>query len=125
MKFLTVSQAIKIHGIIIDELGGANGLRSRELLESAVFRMRTSFEGRDLYKTIFEKAATILESIAKNHPFIDGNKRTAFVCSVTFLEVNGYKTAFDAEKAEDFMTKVANREKSLVEISNFLKENLI
>ena len=123
MKFLTIKQVIGIQTEIIDVFGGAKGIRSKNLLESAVFRMRASFDGKDLYPDIFTKAAAIFESLAKNHPFVDGNKRTAFVSAVTFLEINGHETEFDKENAEEFILKMISREKSFKQIVNFLKRN--
>lgn len=123
MKFLSVKQIIEIHAGIIDSFGGANGLRSKELLESATLRMRASFDGKDLYIGIFAKAAALFESLAKNHAFVDGNKRTAFVGAVTFLEINGYETEFDKENAEKFILELVGGQKSFKQIVNFLKKN--
>ncbi len=122
-KFLTVKQVLDMHADCIHIFGGKKGIRSNNLLESAVFRMQASFDGQDLYPTIFEKAAALFESLLKNHPFFDGNKRIAFVSAVTFLEINGYSTKFNAEKTEKFILEVIAHKKSLKDISKFLKKN--
>lgn len=103
--------------------GGAHGVRSTGLLESAVFRMRASFGGVDLYKNIFEQAATLFESLCRNHPFLDGNKRTAFVAVVTFLEINGHQTEFDLGKTEEFVLRVAMGKQKFKSIVAFFKKH--
>lgn len=121
--YLSIQQVEEIHDLLIKQLSGSYGVRSKDLLESAVFRMQATFGGDDLYKDIFEKAAALLESLCKNHPFVDGNKRTAFTCAVTFLELNGYKTEFNKEEAENIMIRVVLSKLSFEEIAKFLKEN--
>ncbi|MBI2639177.1 type II toxin-antitoxin system death-on-curing family toxin [Candidatus Peregrinibacteria bacterium] len=121
--YLSVQQVEQIHDVSIRQFGGSHGVRSKELLESAVFRMQATFGGEDLYKDIFDKAAALLESLCKNHPFIDGNKRAAFTCAVTFLELNNYDIKFDKEETEKMMVKVAASKFSFEEIAKFLKEN--
>lgn len=83
-ELLTVSDVIKIHDKIILRYGGCTGLRSKHLLESAVGRIDTGY-----YDTIFEMAAALFEGIYLNHPFLDGNKRTAFCTLYVFLRLNG------------------------------------
>ncbi|OYU96555.1 MAG: type II toxin-antitoxin system death-on-curing family toxin [Bacteroidetes bacterium B1(2017)] len=68
-----------MHNILIDKFGGSKGERDQDLLESAINRPFASFDNQDLYPTHSDKAAAILESILINHPFVDGNKRTAYV----------------------------------------------
>jgi death-on-curing protein len=119
--YLSVQHVEKIHDVMIGEFGGSKGVRSRELLESAVFRMQTTFGGNELYVDDFEKAAAMLESICRNHAFIDGNKRTAFTAAVTFLEINGHNMEFDKIEAEEMMISVASGNESFAEIVKFLK----
>ena len=68
-------------------LGGEHG---RGLLESAIFQPRQTFNGRFLYRTVFDKAAVLLYSRIKDHPFVDGNKRMALTAVTVFLTLNGY-----------------------------------
>lgn len=79
------SQALEIHAILIERFGGSHGVRDRELLNSALHRPFQTFDGKELYPTTQEKAAAILESIVKNHPFSDGNKRTSYVLARLLL----------------------------------------
>lgn len=69
---------------MIKRFGGTPGIRDITLLESAIARPQASFEQKDLYSEIFVKAAALMESLLKNHPFIDGNKRTAFTAAGIF-----------------------------------------
>jgi death-on-curing protein len=70
--------ATYLHNLLIDEFGGSKGIRDRGSLEAALNRPFATFDGHDLYPTIVEKATAIFESIIINHPFMDGNKRTAY-----------------------------------------------
>lgn len=83
-EYLTVADALALHAILIRKYGGADGVRDMGALESALFRPQTGY-----YKDLIEEAAALLESLAINHPFIDGNKRVAFAVTDTFLRING------------------------------------
>ena len=85
---ITVEEVIKLHDKIIFETGGYPGLRDIRLLESAVLGCYQSFDGIDLYPTIMEKSARMAYTICKNHPFLDGNKRTAIVAMLVILRMN-------------------------------------
>lgn len=76
---ITIEGVLFIHLTLIQEFGGTPGIRSRDLLESAIKRPFQTFDGDDLYPTPKDKAAAIIESIIRNHPFLDGNKRTGYV----------------------------------------------
>jgi death-on-curing protein len=96
--YLTVGEVLEIHHQQIDNYGGARGLRDKGLLESAVFRPQIGY-----YSTIAEEAAALMESLANNHPFLDGNKRVAFAAGHTFLLVNGYDLEVKPLAAYEFM----------------------
>jgi death-on-curing protein len=98
--YLTVGEVLQIHHQQIDEYGGAHGLRDQGLLESAVFRPQVGY-----YSTIAEEATAPMESLAKNHPFVDGNKRVAFAATHTFLLVNGYDLEVKPLQAYEFMMR--------------------
>lgn len=123
MKFLSLEEVKQIHDMLIEEFGGSKGLRSEALLDSAVYRMNASFDGKDLYGSIYEKTAALFESLCKNHPFLDGNKRTAFVSAVTFLTINGCETDFDKDEAEEFVLKIATQKVELKKIAEFFKKH--
>lgn len=86
--YLTVADVIGLHAISIQRYGGKAGLRDAGALESALFRPQTGY-----YEDIIAEAAALMESLAINHPFIDGNKRVAFAATDVFLRVNGWRLA--------------------------------
>lgn len=83
-EYLTAADVLALHSILIKRYGGTDGMRDMGALESALFRPQTGY-----YKDLIEETAALLEGIAINHPFIDGNKRVAFAVTDTFLRING------------------------------------
>lgn len=98
MKYITIEYILKLHKKMIDATGGLDGIRSIELLNSAVENSKSTFDGVDLYSTIEEKCANICYSMVSNHPFADGNKRTGLYAMLVLLEYNGIKLAFSQEE---------------------------
>ncbi|ACI53279.1 death-on-curing family protein (plasmid) [Gluconacetobacter diazotrophicus PA1 5] len=96
--YLTVIEVLAIHDDQIGRYGGATGIRDRGLLEAALFRPQTGY-----YADLIEEAAALWESLSQNHPFIDGNKRTAFAVTWTFLAINGARLTAGAGETEDFI----------------------
>ena len=88
--FLTIAEVLEIHSKQLDAHGGIHGIRSQSLFESAVMTPQASFGGEYLHKDIYEMAAAYAFHIAENQPFLDGNKRTALVSALAFLDINGY-----------------------------------
>ncbi|HUM70888.1 MAG TPA: type II toxin-antitoxin system death-on-curing family toxin, partial [Chloroflexota bacterium] len=88
-EYLTAQQVLFIHARLIATTGGEHGVRDIGLLESAVARPQATFDGVELYPDLFHKAAALMESLAQNHPFVDGNKRTAITATAMFLRRNG------------------------------------
>lgn len=111
--YLTLAEALAIHGDQIERYGGAPGVRDLGLLEAALFRPQTGY-----YADLIEEAAALWESLAQNHPFIDGNKRVAFACAYTFLAINGARIAADPLAAYDFIN-------GLYEAHDFTFNNLV
>ena len=107
MRYLTAEQVLFIHSRIIDETGGMHGIRDLGLLESAVSRPHATLTNKYLYPTSFHKAAALMESLIKNHPFIDGNKRTAITSAGIFLQINGYLLKASHNELVDFAIAVA------------------
>jgi len=98
VQFLSLDEAIEIHSVLIRRFGGPEGIRDLGLLESALYRPQTGY-----YKSLNEMAAALFESLIKNHPFIDGNKRVAFFATDVFLRMNGYKLQVEAKAAHSFL----------------------
>ena len=107
MKYLTSEQILFIHSRLIDSTGGTHGIRDIGLLQSAAGRLEATFGGEDLYPDIFHKAAALMESLIKNHPFIDGNKRTAITSTGIFLQMNGYSLETSQKELESFTLDMA------------------
>ncbi len=118
-----MSQVLWIHKQSVDKYGGAHGIRDVGLMVSAVERPKSSFEDQDLYESVFDKAASLLQSLLKNHPFIDGNKRTALAAAGIFLKINGFKLKNTELEEVEFAVKVDKENLSEKKISEWLKEN--
>jgi death-on-curing protein len=84
--YLTVVDALDLHRQLIELFGGSHGVRDMGALEAALFRPQSGY-----YDDIVQEACALLESLAINHPFIDGNKRIAFAVMDTFLRINGHR----------------------------------
>lgn len=123
IKFLTVPQVLFIHDQMVKRFGGSLGIRDVGLVESAVARPQVTFDGKHLYISTFDKAAALLQSLLKNHPFIDGNKRTALTSAGLFLKMNGYKLVNAGEEEIEFGIKVDNQHLSIEKIAWWLKEH--
>ena len=83
--YLTVADVLGMHSVLIQRFGGDPGIRDPGALEAAMFRPQTGY-----YDDILAEAAALMESLAINHPFVDGNKRVAFAAAHVFLRVNGW-----------------------------------
>lgn len=123
MNYLNAEQVLFIHSRLIDETGGMQGLRDLGLLESAVSRPQVVFNNEELYPTIFHKAAALAESLIKNHPFIDGNKRTAITSTAIFLQINGYILKTSQRELVDFTLALATRKSYLNQAVIWLEEH--
>jgi death-on-curing protein len=123
MKYLTVKDILLLHEMQIDKFGGSHGLRDLRLLESAVKRPQATFDGVDLYKSIFDKGATLLHSLLMNHQFVDGNKRTAMFSVMTFIELNGYKFIANKEEIVEYALYIENSKPEIGQISAWLKNH--
>ena len=95
---ISVSETIYIHDILIERFGGSSGIRDVGLLESALARPFQTFDGADLYPESIEKAADLIQSLLNNHPFVDGNKRTAYVLMRLILINDGYDIVASQEE---------------------------
>src|ERR1700730_17323625 len=103
--YLTVAEVVEIHRILIDEFGGLHGIRDQGLLESAVFRPQNGY-----YNSVLEEAAALMESLANNHAFHDGNKRISFAATDTMLRANGWFLDVDPQAAHDFIEGSIHRQ---------------
>lgn len=98
-------------------------LKDAGLLESALARPRTTVFGQDAYMTLDLKAAALMHSIIKNHPMVDGNKRTSLLALQIFLGLNGYSVIATADDTFDFVIAIATDQVSLDEMANWIAEH--
>lgn len=103
-EYVTTADALFFHKQLIENYGGAPGIRDAGALESALHRPQTGY-----YDTIIHEAAALLESLVQNHPFIDGNKRTAFAVVDVFLRINGHTITADSVAVYDKFIKLLDQ----------------
>ena len=120
---ISIIEALEIHSILIERFGGTKGLRDKALLESALNRPLQTFDGQQLYPTTIEKAAAILESIVKNHPFIDGNKRTAYVLTRLILMNGNLDIKANKEEKYKFVIDISTSSLDFDQIVDWLRNN--
>lgn len=121
--FLTLEQVLYIHEEEINRYGGSSGLRDLTLLESAIFRPQTTFGGKELYPTLFNKASSLMHSIINNHPFIDGNKRTGTATMLVFLDLNGYMLTVSQKELVHLALDISAKKLTITDISTLLERN--
>lgn len=117
---ISMDEAIRIHSILVDKFGGLDGLRDKNLLESALKRPYQTFDSKDLYSTPPEKAAALFESLLINHLFIDGNKRFGYVAMRLTLMDYGLDLIASEDDKYKFVIKVANGESDFDEILGWI-----
>ena len=123
MKYLTREQILLTHSIIIDETGGAHGLRDSAALFALVELPKQSAFGKEFYPTLFLKAAVYARNIISAHPFIDGNKRTAMTTAGVFLENNGFRVIAMEGEIERFAREIIRTKMDLLAIAAWLKKH--
>jgi death-on-curing protein len=125
VNYLTPAQILFIHARLIDETGGVHGIRDVGLLESAAARPAATFGGEDLYADLFEKAAALFESLVRNHPFLDGNKRAAIASTGLFLRINGVRLTAANEELERFTLHTAEARPELADSVAWLRARTV
>ena len=120
--FLTLAEVIEFHAEEIRRYGGQDGVRDFGLLESALAQPEASFAGEWLHHDVYEMAAAYAYHVCQNHPFIDGNKRTALACALTFLEVNGVSIRRPQDLLKDAMLAVASGRMSKADFAQLLRK---
>lgn len=123
-NFLEVEDVLEIHDLLIDQLGGTLGIRDRGLLESALAQPQASFSGKFLHTTISAQAAAYLYHLSQNHPFLDGNKRTAYGAMETFVRLNGYKLNFSDQEAYNLVMQVAQGQMTKDKVTTVLEQHI-
>ena len=120
-QYLLPEQVLFLHSRLIEETGGAHGIRDLGMLLSAVGRPQATFEDQELYPDLFTKTAAVMDSLVRNHPFVDGNKRTGIAAAGIFLWINHYRLVVENEEMVRFTLACAQSQLSLVEMTDWFK----
>ena len=123
MNYLTAEQILFLHARLVAETGGSHGVRDLNSLLSAVGRPQASFNDQDLYPDPFTKAAALMDSLIRNHPFVDGNKRTGVAATALFLLRNGYHINISNVELEKFTLEVAQSQHPIEDIALWFRKN--
>lgn len=108
MRFLTLGEVVELHQRLLNQSGGAPGIRDLGLLESALAQPKATFGGADLHPTLIDKAAAIGFALVANHAFMDGNKRIGHAAMEVFLLLNDYEIDASVDEQERLMLDVAS-----------------
>ncbi len=119
--FLALDEVLALHEDQIARYGGRPGVRDLDLLISSIGTPSATFDGKFLYEDVFEMAAAYLYHVSRNHPFVDGNKRTALAAALVFLRINGFRLAAEEDPMTDLVVRVATGEATKAEAAVFLK----
>jgi death-on-curing protein len=122
IHYLTPEQVLFLHSRLISTIGGGHGVRDIGMLLSTLGRAQATFDGKELYPDIMLKAAALIDSLVRNHPFVDGNKRTAITASALFLRLNGYLLQVENREMVLFALACAQSQLSLVEIAEWFRK---
>ncbi|NMI07330.1 type II toxin-antitoxin system death-on-curing family toxin [Paenibacillus sp. SZ31] len=120
--FLTIEEVVAAHHFMMKKM---NDTAQAGVKDSAINRPLQSLFGEDAYPSIFDKATALLESLVKNHCFYNGNKRTAYLVTKSFLRVNGYHLQMERKYAVEFMVKIAEGEYTFEKIVRLLEEHSV
>ena len=124
MRYLSLVEILELHEAIIASTGGARGIRDVGALESAVNQPRLTFNQADLYPDLVSKAAALCFSLVRNHPFIDGNKRTGHAAMETFLILNGSEIDAHVEEQERLILDLAAGKLTREELTFWLNDHI-
>ncbi len=124
MRYLTLAEIVDLHLLIAKATGGASGIRNLGALESAIAQPKATFDGKDLYRSITEKAAVLCFSIVQGHPFVDGNKRTGHAAMAAFLLLNGSEIDATLDEQERIMLSLASGQVNRHEFTEWLQRHV-
>ena len=125
MRYLGLGDILELYRRIMEETGGATGVRDLNGLQSALAQPRMTFEGNDLYPSVAAKAAALGFSLIMNHPFLDGNKRVGHAAMELFLLMNGQEIAAAVDEQQEAILRVAKGEMRREEFLNWLERHMV
>ena len=121
---IDLKEVVTIQEILIERFGGTKGLRDKGLLELSLNRIYQTFDNAELYPTLIDKSSALIESIIKNHPFVDGNKRIGYTLMRLFLLENGHDINSSQDEKYEFVINIASGRFSILEIKNWIEKNI-
>jgi death-on-curing protein len=125
MRYLTLNELLQLHNQLVEQSGGSAEIHSVEALESALAQPRMTFGREDLYPTVVEKAAALGFSLIRNHPFVDGNKRTGHAAMEIFLILNGHEIDASVDEQERIILQLAAGELERKAFDEWLQAHIV
>ncbi len=123
MNFFSEEQVLKIHSSLITKTGGIDGVREYNLLDLSLKSIFQTFDGKELYHSILDKAVQLCYSLIENHPFLDGNKRIGIHLTLVFLKINGVDLNYSQEELIDLGLGIASGKIKKDEIKKWFMEH--
>ena len=124
MRYLSLGEVVDLHQALLDQTGGATGIRDLGGLESALAQPRATFGGTDLHPSVIDKAAALGFSLALNHPFVDGNKRVAHAAMEVFLLLNGLELLGTMDEQERLMLDLSAAHLTREQLTAWLQQHV-
>ncbi len=124
-RFLELAEVLEIHQSRIQKYGGKDGIRDLGLLQSALAQPSAGFADKYFHTDLYEMAAAYLFHLSRNHPFLDGNKRTALACCLVFLAYNEIEIKTESAELEELTVQAAQGSIEKVQIADFLRKHSI
>lgn len=125
MRILTKDQILTLHSQLTDIFGGSPEIRDEALLDSAVNTPFQTFDGKELYPTLLDKASRLCFELVNNHPFVDGNKRIGTHAMLVFLAINGVELEYSDAELIDLILAVASGKQSASDLLQWLQQHII
>jgi death-on-curing protein len=125
MNALSLEQLLEIHTLVVEATGGSTGLRDLGRLEAAIATQTQNVFGEGLYPSIIDKTAAVIRGIIADHPFIDGNKRTAILAGLTLLGINHIQFNAKPGEIEDFAVQVAAHKLDVPAVVSWLQHHIM
>ena len=125
MNKIDVKQVVLLHELLINQIGGLHGVKDIGLLDSAVNSIYQTFDGKELYPSIEQKAARLGYNLINNHAFIDGNKRVGVLAMLTFMEFNNVKLQYTDQEIIDICFGVANGNLKSSNLNNWIQSHKV
>lgn len=123
MRYLDLEHVLMLHEFVLSQTGGGDGLRDIGRLEAALATQTQLVFGSELYPTVHTKAAALVRGIIADHAFVDGNKRTAMMVGLVFLEINDLTCHATNQELEDFAVRIATDNPSVEDITAWLEQH--